>query len=364
MGRLHCVVLLTSDPDAQREFYEKRLGLATAHAEAGWVALGTQGAALTLQRAEPGAAAEVRLAITAAPLAAKLEALRARGVVVESAPVDTPLCRLAIVRDPEGNRVQLVENAREFAGDAGPALSHAIVNAKKFVETVAFYRETLGLKVAEEDGAWIVFDTGATRLAVHDHEDDTSIVLHPGQSVTFALEDPDFDAWAEELRGRGVAFATAPGESAFGVQVEVEDADGWFVVLHGPAPDEEFDEDLVSSYEDEYGDDDDDHRGARRGGELASDPSKRGGFNAAKQARKQAAKTGGKSYEALQKGGAADTGGFVGRSRSSSGPPRPFSPRPAGPGGAGGAGPPRPGGSAGPPRPFTPRPPRPDRDRG
>ena len=116
MGRLHCVVLLTSDPGAQREFYEKRLGLATAHAEAGWVAYATQGAALTLQPAEAGAAAEVRLAITASPLAAKLDTLRARGATVESGPLDTPLCRLAIVRDPEGNRVQLVEAVRELPG--------------------------------------------------------------------------------------------------------------------------------------------------------------------------------------------------------------------------------------------------------
>ncbi len=245
--------------------------------------------------------------------------------------------------------MQLVEGARDFSGNDGPTLSHAIVNAGKFDDTVAFYRETLGLKVAEEDGAWVVFDTGATRLAVHDRADQTSIVLHPAQSVTFALEQQDFEAWADALRERGVTFATAPGENALGLQAEVEDADGWFVVLHGPAPEDAFDEDLVSSYEEEYGDDDDDHRGGRRGGELAADPSRRGGFNPAKQARKQAAKSGGKSYEALQKGGAAETGGFVGRPRPS-GPPRPFTPRPSGPGG--------------PPRPFTPRPPRPDRDRG
>ncbi|MFN8589148.1 MAG: VOC family protein [Candidatus Eisenbacteria bacterium] len=372
MNRLHSVVLVTSDLDRQREFYEQRLGLVPAHAEAGLVAFGTAGAALALQRADAGAPAEVRLTLTADALDARLELLRTRGVTVEVAPAATPLGRVAIVRDPEGNRVQLSEAAPTFAAATGPALSHAIVNAARFDETVAFYRELLGLKMAEEDGAWVVFDTGDTRLAVHDRDDATSLVLPAGQTVTFALEDGDFDAWADELRERGVVFAAAPGENVFGVQAEVEDADGWCVVLHGPAPDEEFDEDLVSSYEDEYGDDDDGGpRGPRRGVERGGDAARRTGLNPAKQARKQAAKSGGKSYEALQKGAAADTGGFVGRSRPSfGGPPRPFSPRPSGPGGAPGS--PRPftprpsgpGGASGPSRPFTPRPPRPDRDRG
>ncbi len=376
MGRLHCVIMRTGDLDRQREFYEKRLGLSVAHAEGDWVAFALQGASLAIQRAEAGAPAQLQLAITASPLEDKLATFRARGAQAEGDITQSPLCRMAIVRDPEGNRVQLVEPTRELPAGQWPALSHAIVNATQFEETVAFYREVLGLKVAEESEFWVVFDTGATRLAVHDRADLTTLMLHPDQGVTFALEDAEFEAWAEELRGNGVVFAAAPSESSFGLQAEVEDGDGWYVVLHGPAPDEEFDEDLVSSYEDEYGDDDDDHRGARRGGELAADPSKRGGFNPAKQARKQAAKTGGKSYEALQKGGSADTGGFQPRARTSFGPPRPFTPRPpgAGPSGPGAGGPPRPytprpSGPGGPPRPggpsrpFTPRPPRPDRDR-
>lgn len=384
LGRLHGVILLTGDLDRQREFYEKRLGLSASHAEGDWVVFAPQGAALALQRGAAGAPAELQLAITAYPLEDKLATALARGAKSEGEITQTPLCRMAIVRDPEGNRVQLVEPTRELAAGQWPALSHAIVNAAQFEETVAFYREVLGLKVAEEGEFWVVFDTGATRLAVHDRADLTTLMLHPDQGVTFAFEDGEFEAWAEELRERGVTFAAAPTEGSLGLQAEVEDGDGWYVVLHGPAPDEEFDEDLVSSYEDEYGDDDD-HRGARRGGELAADPSKRGGFNPAKQARKQAAKTGGKSYEALQKGGSADTGGFQPRARTSFGPPRPFTPRPpgagpsgpgaggpsrpytprpSGPGGPGGpsrpSGPPRPGG---PSRPFTPRPPRPDRDR-
>ncbi|MEO5988305.1 MAG: hypothetical protein ABIU54_09590, partial [Candidatus Eisenbacteria bacterium] len=57
----------------------------------------------------------------------------------------------------------------------------------------------------------------------------------PDQRISFALHRDDFDAWTEELRGRGVRFAAAPVEEDMGVIAEVEDADGWCVVLHGPA---------------------------------------------------------------------------------------------------------------------------------
>lgn len=405
VGRLHSVILLTSDLVRQREFYEKRLGLTVANADADRVTFAPQGASLVLLGAAAGAPAEMQLAITARPLEARLEAVRAKGAKVDGDITATPGGRVAVLRDPEGNRIQFVEPAQDHPAGKWPALSYAVVNAKNFEDTLAFYRETLGLKPAEESEFMVVFDTGDTKLVVHDREDKTTLLLHPDQGIAFAFEDADFEVWAEELREAGVTFASAPSEEVFGLQAEVEDGDGWFVVLHGPAPDEEFDETRVSEYEDEYGEEDDDHRGPRKaGGEPPTDPSKKPGANIAKLGRKAAAKSGTKSYEALQKGRDADTGGFQPRARSSFGPPRPFTPRPPGaPGSSGpsrpytprpegsgpsrpytprpeGSGPsrpytprpegsPRPGGpsrppgSGGPSRPFTPRPPRPDRDR-
>jgi catechol 2,3-dioxygenase-like lactoylglutathione lyase family enzyme len=268
---------------------------------------------------------------------------------------ENALCRMATLRDPEGNLVQLVEPREPLTEGTWPRLSHVIVSAKKFHETVAFYRELLGLKLAEEEEHWVEFDTGETRLAVHDREKEYALPLHADQRMAIALEDQDFDAWIEELRKRSVSFAAAPGEGELGPQAEVEDGDGWLVVLRGPQADEPPDEDELDA---EYGDDDDEPHGLpRRGGELGSDGGRRPAFNPAKAARKQAARIGKTAPVEPERGG------FV--PRAGAGGPRPYTPRPAGPPREGAPGgftprPPREGATGG----FTPRPPGPPREGG
>ena len=250
MGRLHCVLLLTPDLDRQRAFYLERLGLEASRSDPSLTVISLAGAALVLQSQADGARPELRLAITAAPLEARVASLAARSAPLEGGIVENAICRMAVLRDPEGNAVQLVEPRAELAPGRWPRLSHAIINAAKFDATVAFYREVVGLKVADEDERWVEFETGETRLSVHDRADETSLALHADQRLAFAFEDSEFDTWTEELRERGVPFATAPAETELGPQAEVEDADGWFVVLHGPAPEELPDEDALDQ---EYG---------------------------------------------------------------------------------------------------------------
>jgi len=351
VGRLHCIIILTSDLSRQREFYEKRLGLDTAHVSDDWVGYAMRGSALALHAKQDGAP-ELQVALIATPLEARMTALKAKGVKFEDGIVDAPTCRMAVLSDPEGNRVQLVEPTKPLAEGRWPRLSHAIINAAKFEATVQFYRETLGLKVANEKERWVEFDTGETKLAIHDRDDAVSLALHPDQRITFALEDDDFEVWAEELRERGVKFAATPAEESLGVQAEVEDADGWFVVLHGPAPEEPIEEALASEYEED--DDAPTRAQVRRAGEMGGgDAAKKAAYNPAKTARKQAAKSGTKSYDALQKGKDADRGGYQPPTRPSySTAPRPggfSSPRP------GGFSSPRPGGFSS-PRPAGPRP--------
>lgn len=345
MGRLHCIILRTPDLDRQRSYYETQLGLTVAHAEAQELVFATRGAALVLQPAAEGERAELQLAITTTGLAARMSALQGKGIVFEGEVVETPACRMAVLRDPEGNRVQLMEPLRPLEEARWPLVSHAIISAAKFDDTLAFYRETMGLKVAEESERWVEFETGETRLTIHDRDDKVTLALHPDQRVTFAIEDADFEVWAEELRGRGVTFVSAPMEEMLGLQAEVEDADGWFVVLHGPAPDDQKEDALAADFD--LDDDDEPTRGqVRRAGEMGGDAAKRPGFNPAKVARKQAAKAGSKSFETVQRND-ADRGGYVPPTRPSyggsrpSGPSRPYTPRPEG---------------SGPPRPFTPRP--------
>ena len=354
MGRLHCVLMLTPDTARQRAFYETQLGLEVARAEEAQTSLAVRGAALIMRPVPEGGKPEVRLVITAKPLDTRLAVMKPRGAVVEGDIVEDALGRMATVRDPEGNAVLLVEPREELPTSRSPHLSYAIVTAKKFADTVAFYREVIGLKVADEDKRRVEFDTGATRIVVHAREDANAPQLPADQKIALAFEDADLEAWAGELRESGVVFATTPAETVLGLQAEVEDADGWFVVLHGAAPEELPDEDELSA---EYGgDEEEDDRGLlRRGGELGGSVGARKYIPPSKLARKQAARANKAPAPEL------DRGGFVPRSPRPytprpDGPPRPYTPRPEGASGPSRPYTPRPEGASGPSRPYTPRP--------
>jgi len=179
--------------------------------------------------------------------------------------------------------------------------------------------------------------------------------------------DDDLDAWADELRGRGVRFATTPTEEEIGRMAEVEDADGWFVVLRGPSPEVPIEESLAMDYADEEGTR---IEQIRKTAEV--EPGARPGFGSRKLARKKIERVPTKGFDALQRTrepGSARTerpagpGGFS--PGGGAGSPRPFTPRPPRPEGARPftPRPDRPGGSTG-PRPFTPREERPPRPEG
>jgi len=261
-------------------------------------------------------------------------------------------CRIARVGDPEGNVLQLVERRKPTAPGPWPRLSHAIVNVRTFEACARFYHDALGFKIAEEREHWIEFDTGTARLTLHAWRDADGLPLSPEQRVSFALMDDDLDAWADELRGRGVRFATTPTEEEMGRMAEVEDADGWFVVLRGPSPDVPIEESLAEDYADEEG-----TRIEQIRKTTDVEPGARPGFGSRKLARKKIERVATKGFDAMQKTRESDRGGFS--PASGGGASRPFSPRPPRPEGARPFTPredrpPRPEGS----RPFTDRPPR------
>jgi catechol 2,3-dioxygenase-like lactoylglutathione lyase family enzyme len=365
MGRLHRVVLVTPDVPRLTAFYEKQLGLTPAP-PAGGATFPTRGATLAI---ESGDAAEVQIALEVGSLDERLTALGARGIAVESPARDESWGRVAIVRDPEGNRVRLVQPKQAPQSTQWPGLSHVIVNAKDLDKMVHFYRDALGLRVAEEEEDRVEFETGETTLTLHDREDVNALALHESQKIAFAFEDEDFEVWAEELRERSVTFAAAPATDEFGLQAEVEDPDGWFVVLHGPPAETPIEDELAAEYED---DDEPRNTHIRRTGEAAPGEGgpKRRAMTPAKLARKNAEKQGTKSFESMQREPERFGGARPGDSRPPSS--RPYTPRPSGPGGSGGfsgsSGPrpggfsgPRPGGSSGSsgPRPGGPSGPRP-----
>ena len=351
MGRLHRVVLVTPDVPRLTAFYEKQLGLTPAP-PVGGVTFPTRGATLAI---ESGDAAEVQIALEVGSLDERLTVLGARGIAIETPASDESWGRVAIVRDPEGNRVRLVQPKQAPQSTQWPGLSHVIVNVKDIDKMVHFYRDALGLRVADEEEDRVEFETGETTLTLHDREDVNALALHESQKIAFAFEDEDFEVWAEELRERGVTFAAAPATDEFGLQAEVEDPDGWFVVLHGPPAETPIEDELAAEYED---DDEPRNTHIRRTGEAAPGEGgpKRRAMTPAKLARKNAEKAGTKSFESMQREPERFGGARPGDLRPSSS--RPYTPRPSGPGGSGGPGGPRPGGFSG-PRPGGPSGPRP-----
>ncbi len=351
MGRLSVVVLFTPEIGRQREFYEKTLGLESAASDARWVQFGTRDAALALRPVQDGESARIELGFDVPSLDQRLALLKSRGVVPTGTVEDSAECRIARLTDPEGNVVQLVERRKPTAGGRWPRLSHAIINAQAFEACAHFYHDALGFKMIEEREHWIEFDTGAASLTLHAWRDADGLPLAPDQRVSFALMDDDLDAWADELRERGARFATSPTEEEIGRMAEVEDADGWFVVLRGPSPEVPIEEALAQDFADE---DDARIELIRRTGEA--EPGARPGFGSRKLARKKVERVATKGFDALQKtreserSGSSPGGGSSGPRPFTPRPDRPFTSRPDRPAGAGGPGGPRPD------RPFTPDP--------
>lgn len=292
MGHLVSIQLHSPDIEAQRQFYERQLGLAGTTAAHG-TDFETQGATLALRAASVGEKAFIELLIRATDLEARIAALAAHGIHAEGPIEPSPLGRSARFRDPEGNAIRLIQVREDVGSGAGPRVSHVFVNTFDLAECTRFYRELLSLKVAHESERWIEFDTGETALALHSGHDAEGLPLHPDQRVSFALHRDDFDAWTEELRGRGVRFAAAPVEEELGIIAEVEDADGWCVVLHGPAAFDDardavgYDEDAAAA------------RGAARDGD---EDSVGPGLGSRKQSRKRRDKLVTRALHAFQRG--------------------------------------------------------------
>src|SRR5262252_5882773 len=186
MSRLSVVVLFTSELARQREFYEKSLGLSAAGTAARWVQFGTRDAALALRSLAAGESPRIELGFDVRSLDEHLGLLQGRGVSLHGKVEDSADCRIARVRDPEGNVVQLVERRRPTAAGTWPRLSHAIVNAQSFEACVHFYHDSLGFKIADERENWIEFDTGATHLTLHAWKDSEGLPLSPDQRVSTA----------------------------------------------------------------------------------------------------------------------------------------------------------------------------------
>ena len=118
-------------------------------------------------------------------------------------------------------------------------------------ESVAFYRERMGLAPSYVSPHWVEFEAGEVRLAIHKRPAPLNHPLHASQRVAFCLETLDLDAWVREIRERDVRFQTAPVEHEFGYFAEALDADGNVVVFRETAPPGTLEDELAEPYDED-----------------------------------------------------------------------------------------------------------------
>jgi catechol 2,3-dioxygenase-like lactoylglutathione lyase family enzyme len=86
-------------------------------------------------------------------------------------------------------------------------LKYVIANVSDLAASVAFWRDTVGLKLKFESPDWAEFDTGTTRLALQ-----LASPANPAGTWQPGLRVPDLAAKRAELSARGVNVGGDPHE--------------------------------------------------------------------------------------------------------------------------------------------------------
>jgi lactoylglutathione lyase len=86
-------------------------------------------------------------------------------------------------------------------------LNYAIKFVSDMDSAVAFYRDTLGLKLRWASPFWTEFETGDTSLALHPASDD-----NPAGNVQLGLRVDDLDAFIGEAQANGIEITSPPRE--------------------------------------------------------------------------------------------------------------------------------------------------------
>ena len=253
MSSLREVIVFTPNLAGMREFYENGIGLAAVPAGPNWTRFDTAGATLVLHGLPGGADAqerEIELVFETAAIEDDVQRLRARGIEVGEIRSESSTRRVQF-RDRDGNRLSLRQGGAAGEGNGGerPAVATVIVNCQELLPAVIFYRDRLGLKIAYEAPHWVELEAGETRLALHARPSGQGYPLHAAQRVAYCLETGDLDTWVDEMRARGLHFATAPIEEEFGLYAEALDPDGNVVVFREPSQEPSIEEELAEAFE-------------------------------------------------------------------------------------------------------------------
>lgn len=111
-------------------------------------------------------------------------------------------------------------------------LSYVIIYVTDTAKAVAYYRDTLGMKVKMEEDGWVELDAGATTLALHHAEKMPKREMEGSPILVFSVEKIN-DAY-EALKDKGVKFHKEPEkvcETPDGIGMSASWMDPWDNVL-------------------------------------------------------------------------------------------------------------------------------------
>jgi lactoylglutathione lyase len=96
-------------------------------------------------------------------------------------------------------------------------VDYVMVNVSDMGRSVAFYRDTLGLRLRFESPGWSEFETGATTLALHagNRAAGSDVASQAGPSAgtcSLGFSVPDLNGTYAQLRERGARFVMPPTE--------------------------------------------------------------------------------------------------------------------------------------------------------
>jgi predicted enzyme related to lactoylglutathione lyase len=251
MSRLAYTIAFTKHFEAMRKFYQEGVGLRVRVDEPQWVEFETRGAIWALHEMPDDKKQGMVLRFVTDDLDAECRGLRERGVKLE-AEWRFSKGRLVDVWDPDGNLLSNFQPNRPLPPSGqGPPIERVILNVSDMGGALAFYRASMGFRPESEATHWVEFDTGDTKLAVHHRVVGDDHPRHAEQPIAVVFGAGDVTAWCDEMRGRGIHFATAPITEEFGVYAEATDPDGRIVVFHEPPPPASLEEELAEAYEDD-----------------------------------------------------------------------------------------------------------------
>ena len=102
----------------------------------------------------------------------------------------------------------------------------------KFDETLAFYRDQLGLPCEQEVGNFACFNTERIRLCMHRTNDSTPLRNH---TVEIHFEVRDVDETYRSLLERGLSFDQEPANMPWGTRMAAfRDPEGYHIEIVGP----------------------------------------------------------------------------------------------------------------------------------